>query len=234
MQLFYDPDLEDTTRTFTFPAQESKHLVRVLRKGPGDRIHITNGRGDLFQAEILRADPGNCSAQIVSHTKSLPKGFRLHLAVAPTKMNDRYEWMLEKATEIGLDEISPIVCQHSERRTIKADRMEKVLQAAMKQSQQTHLPRLHPLCSFQEFLERDFPGLKFIAHCQAGDREELKRVARADTDITVLIGPEGDFSPEEVDLARAKGFVPISLGHNRLRTETAAILACATINTINY
>jgi len=234
MQLFYDPTLDSTAGTFTFPAPESKHLVRVLRKGPGDLVHITNGKGELFQAEILRPDPNGCLAKIVSHTKSVPKRFKLHLAVAPTKMNDRYEWMLEKATEIGLDEISPILCHHSERRTIKAERMEKVLQAAMKQSQQTRLPLLHPLVSFQEFLEGDFPGLKFIAHCHQGDKKELKRVARADTDITVLIGPEGDFSKEEVARAQAKGFEAISLGNNRLRTETAAILACATINTINY
>ena len=234
MQLFYGPSLDNGAKTFTFPPQESKHLVRVLRKATGDRIHITNGRGDLFVAEILRADPSGCSAQIISHTKSVPKRFKLHLAVAPTKISDRYEWMLEKATEIGLDEISPILCHHSERRYIKAERMEKVLQSAMKQSQQTRLPRLHPLRPFQEFLEGDFPGLKFIAHCHQGDKRELKRVAQADTDITVLIGPEGDFSKEEVALAQAKGFVPISLGNNRLRTETAAILACATINTINY
>lgn len=233
MQLFYDPTLDATTGTFTFPAQESKHLVRVLRKGVGDRVHITNGKGDLFQVEILRAEPGSCSAQVVSLEKTSPKGHGLHLAVAPTKMNDRYEWLLEKATEIGLDQISPIICQHSERRTIKADRFEKVLQAAMKQSQQTWLPRLNPLRPFEEFLEGDFPGQRFIAHCQKGERYPLKNVARADTKITVLIGPEGDFSREEVALAQAKGFKAISLGPNRLRTETAAILACATIHVLN-
>jgi len=233
MQLFYDPDLDNSAKTFTFPAQESKHLVRVLRKREGDRVHITNGRGDLFQVEILLADPTGCRAQIISHERSVPKRFKLHLAVAPTKMNERYEWMLEKATEIGLDEISPLRCDRSERKTIKGDRLEKVVQAAMKQSLQTRLPLLHPLRPFEEFIAGDFPGLKFIAHCGTGDKMELKRVARADTDITLLIGPEGDFSPREIAQAQARGFVPISLGNNRLRTETAAILACAIINTIN-
>ncbi len=233
MQLFYDPSLEPVSKQFDFSPQESGHLVRVLRKTQGDLVHITNGRGSLFEAEILIADQRRCSARIASHTPSSPRRFSLHLAVAPTKMNDRYEWLLEKATEIGLDQISPILCERSERKTIKEERFERVLQSAMKQSLRTQLPKLNPLRSLKDFLQEDLPGLKFIAHCGEGDKMELKRVAQSDRDITVLIGPEGDFTKEEVDLARAKGFVPISLGSHRLRTETAALLACAVVNTIN-
>lgn len=233
MQLFYDPSLDPDSNQFDFSSQESGHIVRVLRKTQGDRVHITNGRGSLFEAEILLADPRRTKAKIVAQTQSRPRGFSLHLAVAPTKMNERFEWLLEKATEIGLDQISPILCDRSERKTIKGERLERVLQSAMKQSLRTHLPKLHPLQSLKDFLDEEHPGLKFIAHCDEGDKMDLKRVAQPDRDITVLIGPEGDFSKEEIALARAKGFVPVSLGDHRLRTETAALLACAIINTVN-
>ncbi len=234
MQLFYNPTLDNSAKQFTFPPDESKHMVRVLRKSEGDIVHITNGKGYLFEAEILEADPKRCKARIISNRKSIPKRYKLHMVVAPTKMNDRYEWFLEKATEIGVDEITPIICDHSERKTIKLERMERVLQSAMKQSLQTVLPQLNPPILCREFLESDVStGLKFIAHCQEGDKMELKRKVIADNDTTILIGPEGDFSNEEIDLAKEKGYVPISLGRNRLRTETAAIVACATVAIIN-
>ncbi|WP_437395742.1 16S rRNA (uracil(1498)-N(3))-methyltransferase [Flagellimonas lutimaris] len=234
MQLFYNPTLDNSAKQFTFPPDESKHMVRVLRKSEGDIVHITNGKGYLFEAEILEADQKRCKARIISNRKSIPKRYKLHMVVAPTKMNDRYEWFLEKATEIGVDEITPIICDHSERKTIKLERMERVLQSAMKQSLQTVLPQLNPPILCREFLESDVStGLKFIAHCQEGDKMELKRKVIADNDTTILIGPEGDFSNEEIDLAKEKGYVPISLGRNRLRTETAAIVACATVAIIN-
>jgi len=234
MQLFYNPTLDNSAKQFTFPPDESKHMVRVLRKSEGDIVHITNGKGYLFEAEILEADQKRCKARIISNRKSIPKRYKLHMVVAPTKMNDRYEWFLEKATEIGVDEITPIICDHSERKTIKLERMERVLQSAMKQSLQTVLPQLNPPILCREFLGSDVStGLKFIAHCQEGDKMELKRKVIADNDTTILIGPEGDFSDEEIDLAKEKGYVPISLGRNRLRTETAAIVACATVAIIN-
>jgi 16S rRNA (uracil1498-N3)-methyltransferase len=156
------------------------------------------------------------------------------MVVAPTKMNDRYEWFLEKATEIGVDEITPIICEHSERKTVKMERMERVLQSAMTQSLQTVLPKWNPPISCKEFLENDTArGYRFIAHCQNEEKMELKRKVIADNDTTILIGPEGDFSKSEIDLAREKGYVPISLGANRLRTETAAIVACTTVAIIN-
>ncbi|RIV74427.1 16S rRNA (uracil(1498)-N(3))-methyltransferase [Flagellimonas aequoris] len=233
MQLFYNPSLDNSTKQFVFPPEESKHIARVLRKTEGDIVHITNGKGYLFEAEILVPDQKRCKVKIVSESKSVPKRYSLHMAVAPTKMNDRFEWFLEKATEIGIDEITPLFCDHSERKTVKLERMERVLQSAMKQSLQTVLPKLNPPMSFKDFMETDNTGLKFIAHCDEGEKMELKRRVIADMDITILIGPEGDFSKEEIDAAKAKGFVPISLGNNRLRTETAAIVACTTVNVIN-
>lgn len=234
MQLFYNPSLDNSAKQFFFPPDESKHMVRVLRKSAGDIVHITNGRGYLFEAEILVPDPKKCKARIMSHRKSIPKRYRLHMAVAPTKMNDRYEWFLEKATEIGVDEITPIICDHSERKIIKTERMERVLQSAMKQSLQTFLPKLNRPVSCREFLGNAVStDLKFIAHCQDGEKMELKRKMIADNDATILIGPEGDFSKEEIGLAKEKGYTPISLGRNRLRTETAAIVACATVAIIN-
>ncbi|UII79946.1 16S rRNA (uracil(1498)-N(3))-methyltransferase [Flagellimonas sp. CMM7] len=233
MQLFYNPSLDNSFKQFFFSAEESKHILKVLRKKEGDVLHITNGKGYLFEAEILVADIRKCKAQIISTEKSIPKRYTLHLAVAPTKMNDRYEWFLEKATEIGVDEITPIICEHSERKILKLERMERVLQSAMKQSLQTHLPKLNPAISYKEFMNQEMSGLKFIAHCDEGEKMELKRRVAADKDLIILIGPEGDFSKTEINLAYAKGFVPVSLGNNRLRTETAAIVACTTVSIIN-
>lgn len=234
MQLFYNATLDNSAKQFIFPPDESKHIVRVLRKSEGDIVHLTNGKGYLFEAEILEADQKKCKALITSQRKSIPKRYKLHMVVAPTKMNDRYEWFLEKATEIGVDEITPIICDHSERKSIKMERMERVLQSAMKQSLQTVLPQINPPITCKEFLESDITiGYRFIAHCQNGDKMELKRRVIADNDATIMIGPEGDFSKEEIDLAKDKGYVPISLGRNRLRTETAAIVACTTVAIIN-
>lgn len=156
-----------------------------------------------------------------------------HLVVAPTKSNDRFEWFLEKATEIGVDEITPILCEHSERKIVKPERMEKVLQSAMKQSMQAYLPKLNPMVGYNEFMKQSREGLLFIAHCDEDEKLELKRRVAPDKDVTILIGPEGDFSRTEIESAYEKGYLPVSLGQNRLRTETAAIVACTTVNLIN-
>ncbi|WP_136465479.1 16S rRNA (uracil(1498)-N(3))-methyltransferase [Flagellimonas onchidii] len=233
MQLFYNPSLDNSFKQFFFSAEESKHIIKVLRKKEGDILYITNGQGYLFEAEILVADIRKCKAQIISEDKSIPKRYKLHLVVAPTKMNDRYEWFLEKATEIGVDEITPIICEHSERKTLKLERMQRVLQSAMKQSLQTFLPKLNPPISFKQYLEQQTKGLNFIAHCGEGEKMEFKRRVAADKDVTILIGPEGDFSISEIALALEKGYVPVALGNTRLRTETAAVVACTTVSIIN-
>lgn len=233
MQLFYNASLDNSFKQFFFPSEESKHIVKVLRKKEGDILHITNGKGVLFDAEILLADPKKCMAQIISEERLVPKMYSVHLAVAPTKMNERYEWFLEKATEIGVDEITPVLCDNSERKVIKSERFERVLQAAMKQSLQTRLPKLNPIQSFEEFIVKTGGELKFIAHCAEFEKVELRRRLAADKDVVILIGPEGDFSENEIKLAISNGFTPVSMGKTRLRTETAAIVACTTIAIIN-
>ncbi|MGB5360292.1 16S rRNA (uracil(1498)-N(3))-methyltransferase [Eudoraea sp.] len=233
MQLFYNPSLDNSANQFSFNKEESKHIVKVLRKKEGDELHITNGRGVLFTAKILVADINKCKASIISTQKRHPKMFRLHLAVAPTKSAERYEWFLEKATEIGVHEITPILCDHSERKILKMERLQKVVQSAMKQSLRTYLPKINNPVSYTEFLSQDHKELLFIAHCQEGEKLNLKRCIAADKDITILIGPEGDFSHKEIKEASENNFLPITLGEARLRTETAAIVACTAVALIN-
>jgi len=234
MQLFYNPDLDSSFSQFVFSSEESKHIVKVLRKKEGDNLSITNGKGYFFEAKILIADARKCKAEITSTTKKHQKAHWLHLVVAPTKMNDRFEWFLEKATEIGVNEITPIICDHSERKIVKTERMQKVILTAMKQSLQAYLPKLNAPTTFKEFMSSNCKeGLLFIAHCEEEEKVELKRRVAPDKDVTILIGPEGDFSSSEIKAAYNSGFLPVSLGENRLRTETAAIFACTTVALIN-
>lgn len=230
MQLFYHPEISEGFSQVSFPRDESKHIIKVLRKREGDTLHLTNGKGVLFQTEILSANPNNCIAGITSAERTPPAPYQLHLAVAPTKMNDRYEWFLEKATEIGIQQITPLICDHSERKVVKLNRFERVLQSAMKQSLHTHLPVLNEPVAFSEFMQRHTGGQKFIAHCEEGQKKSpLISKVQKNREITILIGPEGDFSPEEIKTALDSSWEPVSLGKSRLRTETAAIVACHTI-----
>ena len=234
MQLFFNPSLNATDTTFKFDKIESKHIVRVLRKKVGDILHITNGSGFLFTAELLVADDKNCTVSLLT-VEEKPKAWKyyLHIAVAPTKLNERLEWFLEKATEIGIDEITPIICHHSERKVIKLERYEKIIQSAMKQSLKFHLPKLNELISFKNFEKKYFSGKKFIAHCEEQDKKSFKKELQSQSNITVLIGPEGDFSTKEISLALSQQFTPVSLGESRLRTETAALVACHSVAFIN-
>lgn len=233
MQLFYNPEINDSTVQFSFQKEESKHIVKVLRKSVGDILHITNGNGWLFSAEITIPNINKCTAKIVSKALQPPPSYNLHLAVAPTKMNDRYEWFLEKATEIGLHSITPILCDHSERKVIKPERFERILQSAMKQSLSCYLPKLNEVISFNDFIKQEFKGDLFIAHCEETDKKSLKEKLKSKTEITILIGPEGDFSTKEIKQALENNFIPVSLGNTRLRTETAAIVACHSVAFIN-
>lgn len=233
MQFFYDPVLNPDSKECTLGKEESNHLLRVLRKKVGDQVQITNGRGSLFEAEIAVPSLQQCKLTIINHERAVQPMHHLHLVVAPTKSADRFEWFLEKATEIGIDEITPILCDHSERKVIKKHRLEKVIQSAMKQSLRPFLPKLNELVHFKDFINKEFQGLRFIAHCQEGEKVELKRRLAPDKDIIILIGPEGDFSETEIDQAMAIGFVPASLSEYRLRTETAALVACSTVAFIN-
>ena len=233
MQLFFNPDISENTTQFTFEREESKHIVKVLRKNIGDTLYITNGKGWLFIAEISMPNINKCTAKIISQKQQPKRDYNLHLAVAPTKINDRYEWFLEKATEIGIDSITPIICDHSERKVIKPERFERILQSAMKQSLNCYLPKLNDAISFKDFINLDFEGDLFIAHCEETDRKSLKQQLNPKTDITILIGPEGDFSIKEITEALKNNFIPVTLGETRLRTETAAIVACHSVAFIN-
>ena len=229
MQLFYNPDISTDTTQFTFPKEESKHIIKVLRKTEGDILHITNGFGWLFTAKINIADIKKCVVNITDKQQQAKRGYQIHLAVAPTKMNDRYEWFLEKATEIGIDSITPIICDNSERKVIKAERFEKILQSAMKQSLSCYMPKLNEVITFKDFIKQDFSGQTYIAHCEEIEKKSLKNVLKPKQDITILIGPEGDFSVKEIETAIHTNFIPVTLGNTRLRTETAAIVACHSV-----
>ncbi len=229
MQLFYSSEINPETQFFSFDKEESKHIVRVLRKKEKDIIHITNGKAFLFECEIGSALDKKCEVKIMKSEFFNPVNYHLHLAVAPTKMNDRYEWFLEKATEIGTHEITPIICDHSERKDIKTERFEKILLSAMKQSLQYYLPKLNPAVSFSDFVKRENEGQLFIAHCEQTDKKELAKEVKPQGKITILIGPEGDFSEKEINLALTNGYIPVSLGNTRLRTETAGIYATTVV-----
>ncbi|MDN3672678.1 16S rRNA (uracil(1498)-N(3))-methyltransferase [Flavobacterium branchiarum] len=233
MQLFYNPNIDETTKEFSFDKEESKHIIKVLRKKDSDILHVTNGLGYLFETEITLASDNKCTVKIISFEKAPDPKYRLHLAVAPTKMNDRYEWFLEKATEIGIHEITPIICDRSERKVINIERYEKIILSAMKQSNELYLPKLNEAISFKEFVKRKNKGSLLIAHCEETDKKTLKSVLKPNEDITLLIGPEGDFSEKEIALAIENNFQPVSLGNTRLRTETAAIVACHSVAFFN-
>lgn len=233
MQLFYNPTINETTESFSFDKEESKHIIKVLRKKDTDILFVTNGLGLLFETEITLASDNKCTVKIISVEKAKPSKFQLHLAVAPTKMNDRYEWFLEKATEIGIHEITPIICDRSERKVVNKERFEKILLTAMKQSNVLFLPKLNDAITFKEFIKRKNEGLQLIAHCEETDKKSLKSILKSGENITMLIGPEGDFSEKEIALALENNFIPVSLGNTRLRTETAAIVACHSVVFVN-
>lgn len=233
MQLFYNPNITNESKEFSFDKEESKHIIKVLRKKEGDILHVTNGLGSLFTTEIILASEKKCTVKINSTEKQEETGFYIHLAVAPTKMNERYEWFLEKATEIGIHEITPIICDHSERTVIKTERFDKIIQSAMKQSNQYFLPKLNEPVSFKNFISKNHEGNTYIAHCEESNKKLLKEVVQPNQKYTLLIGPEGDFSSKEINLALENNFTPVSLGNTRLRTETAAIVACHSFTYIN-
>ncbi|WP_456438062.1 16S rRNA (uracil(1498)-N(3))-methyltransferase [Psychroserpens sp.] len=229
MQLFFNSELSVGNDQIQFSKEESKHIVKVLRKSVGDTLYITNGKGVLFTSEIISEDQKNCTANIISSEIKPKKSYNLNMAVAPTKMNDRYEWFLEKATEIGIDSITPIFCDNSERRIVKAERYQKILLSAMKQSLNCYLPKLNEAINFKDFIVQKHNGALFIAHCEETNRKSLKQELKVNQDVTILIGPEGDFSTKEIELAIQSNFVPVTLGSTRLRTETAAIIACHSV-----
>lgn len=229
MQLFYYTAIDQSTESFSFDKEESRHIIKVLRKRDNDILFVTNGLGYIFKTEITLASDNKCTVRVLSLERAEIPSVNLHLVVAPTKMNERYEWFLEKATEIGVHQITPIICDHSERKIIKTERFDKIILSAMKQSGQSFLPKLNEPVTFKEFITKELNGQKYIAHCEETDKKSLKQVLQNSGDITILIGPEGDFSEKEIKLAMENGYLPVSLGNTRLRTETAAVVACHSV-----
>ena len=231
MHVFYTPDIQTRAE---LPEEEAAHAVRVLRLQAGDEVMLTDGKGNFYRAEIGAATNKRCLLNIVETLPQEPLwSGHLHLAMAPTKNMDRTEWFAEKATEIGFDELTFLNCRFSERKVIKTERIAKILVSAIKQSLKARLPQLNEMTDFNKVVTKPFKGQKFIAHCYEGEKPLLKDVIRKGEDVLVLIGPEGDFSEEEVKKAVENGFTPISLGKSRLRTETAALVACHIMNLQN-
>ena len=229
--IFFTPDI---LLDYQLPPEEAQHCVRVLRKKEGEEILLTDGKGHFYDAEIVQAHPKNCIVNLKQTiVQPKPWDFELTIGFAPTKNIDRVEWFAEKATEIGIDYLLPVLSFHSERKEIKNQRIEKILVSAMKQSQKAYLPQLKEIQKFTSVVSKEFKGRKFIAHCYPGDKKLLKDTYKSGEKAFILIGPEGDFSEEEVALAISHGFEPISLGQSRLRTETAALVACHTIHVLN-
>lgn len=232
MHLFYTPKIQGDT--YTLDQIESKHCIRVLRLSEGDIIHLIDGRGGFYTAEITDASPKACKVKCTEIIREYGKrNFNLHIGIAPTKNNDRTEWFLEKCTEMGIDRVTPLLCEHSERKVVKIERLNKIITSAVKQSLKAYHPQLEEMTKFKELINQPFEGQKFIAHCNPGEKTPLQDIYKENSNVLILIGPEGDFSPKEVEIAKKAGFKEISLGNSRLRTETAGIVACHTINLIN-
>lgn len=232
MHLFYLPGFTPGEIN-ELPEDESKHALKVLRLSSGDIIEVTDGKGSVYLCEVKDSDFKACRFKVLSQTTSKPKGYYIHVAIAPTKNADRIEWFVEKCIEIGIDEISFIQCSRSERKNINLDRIEKIAVSALKQSQTTIFPVLNPLVSFKSFIESCKDDHKFIGYLSEEHKELLQKIAPINSRYCILIGPEGDFTQDEVSLAFKNNFKPASLGNSRLRTETAGIAACHIFNIIN-
>tara|TARA_B100001250_G_scaffold54938_1_gene42515 strand:+ start:327 stop:1046 length:720 start_codon:yes stop_codon:yes gene_type:complete len=232
MELFYNEDLSANEESLIFGLEESRHLSKVLRKKVGEQIHVTNGKGLEWKGLIISNDFRRAAVKKKKATLHQNQSVPLHIAIAPTKSNDRLEWFLEKATEIGISHITPILCDHSERKILKPKRMKKILVGALKQSAQFFLPQLNPMISFKKFMKSHHPQTKLLAHCQKGNKIALHQIKNLNNEVLIMIGPEGDFSDREIKTAQNHSFTSISLGAQRLRTETAGIVACSKVATL--
>lgn len=229
MHLFYTPDIDGLS--YTLNEEESKHCARVLRLGIGDVVNLIDGRGGFYTAHIVDPDHRRTRLEIDEHIAEYGKrNHYLHIAIAPTKNIDRIEWFLEKATEIGVDEISLIIADRSERKETKNVRLEKIITAAIKQSLKAYHPVLNEAIKLKDFLKKPFDGHKLMAHCMDEEKAFIKDFYQPEGRYLILIGPEGDFSPAELQIAQEHNFKGISLGDSRLRTETAALASCFEVN----
>ncbi len=232
MHIFYTPDISGNE--YTLNEAESKHCIRVLRLRIGSEIYLVDGVGGFYRASIIDDNQKRCKVLINSQKHNYgQRNYTVNIAIAPTKNIDRFEWFLEKATEIGVDRIIPFISRQSERKVIKPERLQRVIMSAMKQSQQAYLPQLDNLCTFEQLMNMDIAPNKYIAHCFDSEKKTLKDSLKKNTNILILIGPEGDFTTDEIDMAISNNYQAVSLGNTRLRTETAGIAAVHTVALIN-
>jgi 16S rRNA (uracil1498-N3)-methyltransferase len=233
MQVFYAPDISG--RSYTLDQNESKHIVRVLRMKKGTQVRLIDGKGNLYEGVIAEPDQRQCMVEIQSVIRDFERrDYKLHIAISPLKNPERFEWFIEKAVETGIDEITPLICQNTEKPGIKADRIRNIIISAMKQSLKAFGTTLNPACSFDDFINMDYECKCMIASCDHRiAREGIKEVYHKGDTAVILIGPEGDFSGEEILRAVNNRFIPVHLGRSRLRTETAGIAACHSIYFIN-
>jgi 16S rRNA (uracil1498-N3)-methyltransferase len=233
MQIFYAPDV--TGGTYTLDENESKHLIRVLRMARGNEVRLIDGKGNLYEAIIDNPDQKKCTLKITGKTVDFEKrNYRLHIAISPLKNPERFEWFIEKSVEIGIDEITPLICKNTEKPGIKSGRISNLIVSAMKQSLKATLPVLNDPCNFKEFIRLNNEGIRMIAHCNDSyARKKIADVYTKQENVVILIGPEGDFAKEEIETAVGLGFLPVHLGTSRLRTETAGLAACHSIYFIN-
>jgi len=231
MHIFYCPEIQLPISTLN--EDESHHCVKVLRLDIGSKIILLDGVGGLYEAEVLSNHAKKCAVKILTKTNQTKHSYYLHIAIAPTKSIERLEWFLEKCTEIGIDEITPLLCDRSERKNINIERLNKIIVAAAKQSVHAFFPKLNDFTKFNNFVNQILYGQKFIAHCEESEKKDLKNLYNKNGQATILIGPEGDFSDDEILLAKQNSFEEISLGDSRLRTETAGLVACHSISFIN-
>ncbi|UCH13057.1 MAG: 16S rRNA (uracil(1498)-N(3))-methyltransferase [Bacteroidales bacterium] len=234
MHVFYSPEI--SSGNLFLNKTESKHCIRVLRLRENDIINLIDGKGGLYEARIVSENPDKCELQVIKQIENYNKrNFYLHIAIALTKSTDRYEWFIEKATEIGIDEITPLICSRSERRKIKIERLQKIIISSMKQALVTTTPGLNKVRTFSEFISD--PAInefsKYICYCSEGNRQKLNEIYHPGTNAVAVIGPEGDFTPEEIKLAKKYNFQSVTLGKNRLRTETAGVSVCQILNFLN-
>jgi 16S rRNA (uracil1498-N3)-methyltransferase len=230
MQLFYFKNVTPEDTVLQLNKEQARHMTKALRKKVGDLVHFTDGIGNLYTGVISLVTSNKCCIDI-AFEKAVPRPSQnLHIAIAPTKMNDRMEWFLEKATEIGISKITPLLCDHSERKKINIERFDKILISAIQQSNQFHIPKIEELTSFSDFIKTNITGVKCIAHCENTDKKSLAQMIDKSQDLTIIIGPEGDLSSREIAASLKYGFTPTSLGNKRLRTETAGVYAATLFN----
>lgn len=229
--IFYAPGIKD--KKYSLPEEESGHAIRVLRLTTGDEMVLVDGMGGRYRAKIVIPHPKECIVEIIDGQKEESRPYHVHIAIAPPKSIDRFEWFVEKAVEIGIDEITPLLCEHSERKHLSAPRLQRIMIAAMKQSGKAALPKLNDLTDYNPWLEIAGKDNFYMAHCGPGDKYLLRDIYLPGRNAVIAIGPEGDFSPEEINRALQCGAKPVTLGPSRLRTETAGVVACHSISFLN-